>query len=1108
MPTDPACIQIIHEARRLAGEPSPPPPILINELLYNPPSGDQADEFIELLNTGPDPVPLEGWRFTDGVEFEFPSTAIIPAGGFAVATPDRTRFLATHPGADPTLVWGNYLASLDNGGERVALARPMPEVNAAPDGDVTNRVMQLVSEVTYRDGGRWGRWADGGGSSLELRDARADPRLAPNWADSDETRRAPWTTVEATGVLSLAHPGVPQADQFQIILLGAGEALVDDVEVIVNGVNRIANGSFETGASGWFFQGTHRLSHAEPGEGFQSARSLRVVASDRGDHVANRVRTALKSPIPTGTTATIRARVRWLRGHPEILLRLRNGALEASGRLALPAFAGTPGAPNSRAVPNVGPAITEVQHDPALPAANQPVRVTARVGDPDGLRSVMLMYRVDPATATTGIVMTDDGGGADLQAGDGVFSATLPGQKRGTLVAFWIEAFDAAAAPASGRFPDDAPGRECLVRFGETVVAGAFANYRLWMTRAVHDQWAAREKMSNEDLDVTFVYGTNRVIYNAGAHYSGSSYTAPGYDSPTGALCGYDVRFPDDDLFLGDNRLTLDWPIRDDTDQREQLMFWFLEQYGLPNMYRRYVHLFVNGVRRGTIYDDVQQPGDDTVSEWFPDDDDGTLWKTDCWNEFDSAGNRVDPCLLNTLERFPLAGPLKVARYRWNWRPRAVRGSANDFTGLFALVHTVTATSDYLPTVEASVDVDHWMRTFAMNDLASFWDAFGNPNAKNTFLYKPPHDRWKLLCWDFDVGLGVFNDPPDAALFDVNDPTIRRMYQTPALVRRYWAALEEAMNGFFRTGPGTAVDALLDAKYAAFRANRVNLASPAAIKSWISQRRTYLQGQLNTVRAAFAITTRGGSDFSSAATPVAVSGSAPVAVRTLRVNGVSYEPGWTSVTNWTVTLPLVPDANELAFEGLDRLGQPVPGATDTIRVTYTGPPLPPERIVFNEWMAANSQVLADPSDGAFEDWFELYNPATNAVALAGWRLTDDPAEPARFIIPGGYVVPPRGCLLVWADAQPEQSRPGGPLHVNFRLSQSGEHLALYNRAGELVDDVEFGPQLVDVSQGRWPDGAPEPFYAITPPSPGIPNTTPPASWPGIPDLLTWRSCFA
>ena len=130
---------------------------------------------------------------------------------------------------------------------------------------------------------------------------------------------------------------------------------------------------------------------------------------------------------------------------------------------------------------------------------------------------------------------------------------------------------------------------------GEIQPPGAFGAYRLWLTAATVATWAGREKLSNENLDGTFVYGDHRVIYNAGAHYSGSPYTTPGYTSPVGALCGYDIIFPADDPFLGSTHMVLDWPVRDDTDQREQLMFWFLEQYGLPNMYRRYVIMFVNG---------------------------------------------------------------------------------------------------------------------------------------------------------------------------------------------------------------------------------------------------------------------------------------------------------------------------------------------------------------------------------------------------------------------------------------------------------------------------------------------------------------------------------
>lgn len=1091
-PLRPGALRVLASATPRA--PNAPPragDVVISEILFHPLSGSEHDEFVELHNRGDAALDLGGWRLVDGIEFEFPSGVMLPPGGYLVVARDAAHLRATHPDLPSAAIVGDFRGSLSDRGERPALARRVTLSGRAETAWLT------AAEAQYRDGHRASRWADGGGSSLELADLRADPLDPGNWADSDESGKADWTVIEATGLLDHMHPAVPAADQLQVMLLEAGEALVDNVEVRVGaGGNRVGNGTFDFSTAGWFFQGTHRLSRRQSG-GYLSAGCLRLVASGRGDHVANRARTVLTAPVPAGQTATIRARVKWLAGHPEILLRLRGGGLEAAGRLATPSSFGTPGAPNSRTEANAGPTICEITHRPVLPAAGQPVRVLARVADPDGVAGVTLHFRRDPDREFASAPMVDDGTGPDELARDGVFTGAIPGQPAGALVAFHLEAVDAAAPPAARLFPPGAPDRLCLVRWGEPESAGALGTYRIWLTQAAHDFWADREKMSNEDVDTTFVYGQHRVIHNAGAHYSGSSYTAPIYDSPTGNLCGYDLSFPKSDRFLGDSRLTLDWPIRDDTNQREQLMYWFLEQYGLPNMHRRYVHLFVNGRRRGTIYDDVQQPGADTLEEWFPDDAEGTLWKTDCWNEFDNAGNRLDPCVLNTLERFTTAGGvMKTARYRWNWRPRAVRGSANDFGDLFALVDAVNAPADYLARVETLVDVDHWMRTFAMNDLASFWDAFGNPNAKNTFLYKPERDGWKLLCWDFDVGLGVFNDPPNAPLFEVNDPTLARMYRTPALVRRYWAALDEALNDWFKVGPGTRIDALLDAKYAAFRAENLALAGPAGIQSWITQRRAYLQTQLLTVRASFAVT----SPAPAAATdqsPLVIRGTAPVSVRTLRVNGVEPLVTWNSVTTWELRVPLAAGTNVLSLAGFDYHGRPVAGATAQLVVNFTGTPPPPPKLRINEWLAANRTGLGDPADGALDDWFELHNPGDTAVDLAGWRLTDSLSDPVRFVVPSGFVVPARGFLLVWADGQPEQARAGDDLHVNFQLSRAGEAIALFDPVGRLVDAVEFGQQTEDISQGRWPDGAPEPFFTWQRPTPGTANAETPGDFPAV-----------
>jgi hypothetical protein len=156
-----------------------------------------------------------------------------------------------------------------------------------------------------------------------------------------------------------------------------------------------------------------------------------------------------------------------------------------------------------------------------------------------------------------------------------------------------------------------------------------------------------------------------------------------------------------------------------------------------------------------------------------------------------------------------------------------------------------------------------------------------------------------------------------------------------------------------------------------------------------------------------------------------------------------------------------------------------PGATND-------PTAPPVSLFINEWMAVNQAFLADPTDGQFDDWFELWNPSTNAVDLGGFWLTDTASNPNKFIVPADIFVPARGFLLVWADEDSTQTRTNGDLHVNFRLAQGGESIELRDRQGRLVDRVAFGPQTGDMSQGHFPDGT-GPLFFMPTPSPRAPN---------------------
>ncbi|MCD6394424.1 MAG: lamin tail domain-containing protein, partial [Planctomycetes bacterium] len=125
----------------------------------------------------------------------------------------------------------------------------------------------------------------------------------------------------------------------------------------------------------------------------------------------------------------------------------------------------------------------------------------------------------------------------------------------------------------------------------------------------------------------------------------------------------------------------------------------------------------------------------------------------------------------------------------------------------------------------------------------------------------------------------------------------------------------------------------------------------------------------------------------------------------------------------------------------------------------------------NELMASNTSTRPD-DHGEYDDWIEIYNPEDVPVDIGGMYLTDDLSEPTKWRIPddspGETTISPQGYLLIWADGEPEQ----GPLHVDFKLENTGEEIGLFTGGGSiLIDSVTYGWQITDISFGRYPDAA-------------------------------------
>jgi hypothetical protein len=1039
--------------------------IVINELMYNPISGLNDDEYIELYNQSAEEIDLSDWRFIDGVSFQFPAETIIGPHKYLVVAKNKARLLSKYDGLQPSDVVGDYGGQLSNAGERLVLARPSDQ----EAGELAaEQNMIVVDEVTYADGGKWGKWSNRGGSSMELIDPRSDNRLADNWADSDETEKAPWVDIEHSGIL---EEGIGNPDELDLMLLGAGEVLIDNLEVVSDtGDNIVANPTFEHSIRPLFAQGNHVRSDHNDLEGFESSGSLHLRASGGGDNGANRLELQISNPrepaLNPGETINIRAKARWLMGHTNLLFRIQGNYFEGVTSLEAPANLGTPGQQNSRFKVNTGPALYDVTHNPVNPRASKLVTITARAHDPDGMASMELRYRVDPSESYLTLPMNDAGLDGDEVARDGVYSAVIPGQAKDSIVAYHIQATDLHQSAQSNQFPAKAPHQEALIRYGIPQFAPYFGNYHLIITRANSSAWRHREALSNEPVDGTFVYNDCRVIYNIGTRYRGSPFIRRSYSNPLTGIAAYIWTMPRDDKFLGARELNLDSleqaSGRDATLQRERMSFWIADKLGLQFCHQRYIKMYVNGRLMGKVYADVQQPNSDYIDAWFPDTDSGEMYKIDDWFEFDDSFGFSN--VNATLQNFTKAnGEKNQARYRWNWEKKSNKGLDDDYSNLFQLVEALNAQSpSYRHRIETLVDAEQWMRVFALRHIVGDWDGYGYRRGKNQFAYKPVDGRWQMVLWDLDFSLGgdsgLSSDSPQHSLFDVNDPIIGRMYNYPQFFRAYIRTLQEAVNGpLLREN----YEPIMQANFSAFMDNGIRgAATPNRIGTWIDARRNYINSVLDQLKVNFSITTNDGQAFTSSENYVTLQGLAPIAIDTLEVNGNPVVPKWNNGLEWETTVVLNPGENVVAIQGLDRQGQLVSEALAEIRITCTS------AVVQAEDHLVISEIMYHPNDAEAE-YVEITNTSqTHAFSLANYEM-----EGVEHVFGSGMIIKPAEQVIISRDAVAFYSAyefVGERIwEYQGRLNDQGETLRLIwkgsnQEPNKLIDQVSYA------AEAPWP----------------------------------------
>ena len=477
--------------------------IVINEIHHSPDIKTELVEFIELYNAGTNSADLSGWYFSSAIDFSFPEGTAMAANAYLVVAQSPVAYQKKFGVAS----LGPWAGLLSSEGERIILR---------------NRLGAVEDEVEYQLGFPWPTVGDPPGYSIELMNPALDNNLGGSWRSlggiSIETNEvvvvqgqtnvvpliaethtwkyeqsgadlgAAWSSAEyddsawpaGAALLYIENSTLPWPKNTQLSFQNPRQltyyfrthldcpidpatmtsfrvsALIDDGAVFYLNGNELGRIGMPAGPVSYSTLastnvgnaiGTNRLSfplgNLRQGDNVMAVEVHQSIESS--SDIVFGMRLELLSIAATNTTTNLVVTTNLLSHGP------------------------TPGRRNAAFTGTIPPHLRQVEHSPEQPMSGEPVIITAKVTDPDGVASVNLSYQlVDPGsyieladaayrTSWTTVAMNDAGAEGDVVAGDSVYTVTLPGslQTHRRLVRYRLAATDAGGSPAAAPYADD-----------------------------------------------------------------------------------------------------------------------------------------------------------------------------------------------------------------------------------------------------------------------------------------------------------------------------------------------------------------------------------------------------------------------------------------------------------------------------------------------------------------------------------------------------------------------------------------------------------------------------------------------------------------------------
>ncbi len=1024
------------------------------------------EEWIELYNRGDQLIDLSGWKLNHGVRYSFPSGTNLEPKQFLVISNAPSQLTLAHGIQN---VIGPFQGSLRNSNDTIELLDAQENI---------------VDTVEYFDDGRWPNYADGGGSSLELQDPRADNSIAESWTASQEGSKSQWAHYEYTRTVERFPYDPPiHFNEFIFGLLDSGEMLVDNVSVIEDpgGINKqlIQNGSFESDIVGehaekWRLIGNHRESQVVIDPANPSNRALRLVAQSKSHYLSNHAETTLvdNTRVRNGNTYRISFDAKWIAGTAQLRSELYHKDAARTTILTQPSLSGTPGQTNSNAIDNQGPSYTNLLHHPPIPKSTEDVTVSIQVADPDGLSSVNLFYSVADGEQQQ-VRMT--------QTPEDTYEALIPAQNNRSITQFYVEATDQQGA--STTFPSDGINSRALFRVDDRFERDELRhNIMVIMTDADRSELQSRTNMmDNYRYGSTVIYDAKQIFYDVGTRYKGSMFTRN-----SRSTVGFNLRFDPEQKFRGVHE-TISF---DQKNEREIQV----------------KHLIAQGGLMGAMFDDVtifQPPGATRglptlttmagqrniyLDSQFENGSQGTFYKLEGIRVMQQTIDR-DPESLKIYQPIGWVPALDVRDlgdnkevYRWPFLILNNR-ARDDYAPIMELAKTFELQGDELKSaITEVIDVDQWMQTLAMMSVAGIADVFGqaeeNPHNVN-FYVNPENNKILLFPWDWDFS---FQIPTNAPLTG-KGKAIHKVVRLPRYERLLYGHLlhiTDTVGNSDYMNPWA--EHFGDLLRESFRSTG----------SYLDRRGSSIRSQIQRDFPAIDFRVDNDGPLTVDSDQLTLTGQGWVNIRTLRIAGKEspLDVTWDVQTgqnadHWQTTLPVPAGTHDIILQAYDYNDDLI--ASQTIQVTSTlnsSPVIDSLRITevnYNPHEPLTHLGELATNNEAFE-FVELTNIGSVPINLAGVEfaqtIVDGSPQGIRFLFDAQTLDPQQRVVIV-NDRNAFESRYGTDRRIALgdsgngragefggRLSNGGEQITLLDPHGVAIsqftyDDQELWPQRAD-----------------------------------------------